>query len=490
MNKIQNIFSHKNDLHYILFYSFILLVLLNSVNCYIIIPLKYISIKKFNETTPSDIIKSIIGQNLFGIIEIGTPKQKVDVLIEFDTNNFYITKNDVVIHKNENSNFNKLNKYNSNSSNSLTILEEDILLNDDNLIFSDIAKEYFYFNNIKTEIEFCLVKVIEDPSSGGIGLQLNPPSYININSTSFLDKIKKKGLSNNYAWSIIYNDKEGNDGYLLLGDYLHNIDGKEKYLNNGKYDGDSLYSVNALSYENIIKTEFYMDELIVNKINDKNIIKESKYLHIKLDYNLGGIVCSNLFQYYLQNNIFTKSNYCYKDKFLLNERIYFFYYCEKTNFINKKIKDMFPTFLFINHNFNSNFSIMPDDVFIEKDDYIYCLMLFDLSEKNGWILGRPFLKKYQFTFEQESKKILFYLENNNNNIIIDEVKKSTLVIIIIVLFIIFSLLGFFIGRIIYKKHFKKKRKNELDDTFVYNANDNSINAEGSKIEMAKKLFNE
>ena len=489
MNKIQNIFIHKNDFHYlILFYSFILLVLLNTVNCYIIIPLKYISINKFNETTPSDIIKSILAQKLFGIIELGTPKQKVDVRIEFDTNNFYITKNDAFIHKSENTNFNNLNKYNSNSSNSLTILENGILFNDDNLIMTDIAKENFYFNNIKTEIEFCLVKVIEDPSSGGIGLQLYPPSYSNTNSISFLEKIKNKGLSNNYAWSIIYNDKEGNDGYLLLGDYLHNVDNKEKYLKDGKYDGDSLYSEHALSYENIIKTEFYMDELIVYKINDKNQIKERKYLHIKLDYNLGGIVCSNLFQYYLQSNIFTKSNYCYKDKFLLNDKIYYFYYCEKNNFINKKIKDMFPTFLFINHNFNSNFTIIPDDIFIEKGDYIYCLMLFDLSEKNGWILGRPFLKKYQFTFEQESKKIFFYLENNN--IIINGVKKSTLVKIIIVLFIIFSILGFFIGRIIYKKHFKKKRKNELDDSFVYNVNNDSKYAKGSKIEMTKKLFNE
>ena len=106
---------------------FVAFFVLNSLFCYIIIPIKYISINELIENNPSNIINNILKKNLYGIIEIGSPKQTVDIRIEFDSNDFYISKNNSIIHKNDTNFFSKLKKYNSYKSNSLTILEEGIL---------------------------------------------------------------------------------------------------------------------------------------------------------------------------------------------------------------------------------------------------------------------------------------------------------------------------------------------------------------------------
>ena len=477
---------------------YIFIFLINSINCYIKIPLKYIPTKEFNETNPSNILNSIISQKLYGSIEIGSPKQKIDVRIEFNSKNFYISKNDSSFHNLEKNLFYKLKIYNPHYSNSLKILEEGILFSDNILIMSSIAKDYFYFNNKKLEIEFILADVLEEPSSGGIGLQLfqEELSTTNINTESFFEIMKNKGIINNYSWTIIYNNKEGYDGYLFIGDYLHNIDNNDLFLNEKKYYKNYLNSIYAYTYDNVIKTEFDMDELIIykrneNQENSNEIIKDSKYLHTKLDYNFLGIVGPQFIRIYLENNILTDKNGCNKDNFFLEGKRYFFYYWEKNNLIIKKLKNIFPKIQFINYHFNSNFTILPDDLFIEKDKYIYCLMLFVLSGKDEWILGTPFVKKYQFMYEQESKRIFYY--SSKNVITIDGIDKLTLIKIIIILFVIFTLLGFFIGRIIYKRHFKKLRINELDENYEYNSYDNNKNnkeIKEIKIEMTKKIFNE
>ena len=463
---------------------FILLYLSNSIFCYIIIPIKYITYNELNETNPRNIMNNIINQNLYGILEIVSPKQKVDVRIEFDSNNFYISKNNSFIHNDENKIFSKLKKYNSYSSNSLTILEEGILFNDDNLIMTSVAKDYVYFNDGEYEIEFLLAEVLEYPSTGGIGLQISNSGLSKFSFLSFLAKIKNIGLGDNYSWTIIYNNKkEGYDGYLLLGDYLHNINNKDIFINNQKIYEDSLYSIYSYSYENIIKRGFYMDELTILKLNGKvENIKDKKYLYVELDYNFGGIVGPNYIEFYLDNTIFPKDNICKKNKFLLESKVYFFYYCKNDNSIIQKIKNNFPKISFVNIQFNYNFTIDPNDLFIEKNEYVYCLMVFSLNENNGWKLGRPFLQKYQFMFEQDTKKIHFY--SYKNKVDINGVKKSTLVKIIVVLSIVFLILGFCIGRIIYRRHFKKQRINELDDNFEYKINENNE----KKIEMTRKLF--
>jgi len=104
-------------------------------------------------------------------------------------------------------------------------------------------------------MEFYLGENLNEIIPGELGLQLHPVTDLNIafdsDEKSFLKKIKNNGLTMNYIWSILLNNNNSNDidGYLYIGDYLHNID-------NEKYDEASLLSINAYIYQNQITRIF------------------------------------------------------------------------------------------------------------------------------------------------------------------------------------------------------------------------------------------
>ena len=82
-------------------------------------------------------------------------------------------------------------------------------------------------------------------------------------------------------WSILYKNTDNNqecDGYLYIGDYLHEIDQKE-IINNKKYEYDELTSKNAYIYQNAVKNDIYMDKLLIYKNN--NLLDIIKKVEIK-----------------------------------------------------------------------------------------------------------------------------------------------------------------------------------------------------------------
>ena len=110
----------------------------------------------------------------------------------------------------------------------------------------------------------------------------------------------------------------------------------------------------------------------------------------------------------------------------------------------------------------------------------------------NWYLGLPFLKKYQFIFNYDSKSIGFYNENikeknndcenekNNDGNFFKKLNMRIIIEIVVGIILIgLIVIAFVIGKSINYK--RKKRANELtDDNFEYfsnenNNNDNSLN---------------
>ena len=104
----------------------------------------------------------------------------------------------------------------------------------------------------------------------------------------------------------------------------------------------------------------------------------------------------------------------------------------------------------------------------------------------NWKLGKPFLNKYTFMIDEESKKILFYSVEDNVNT--RGIKKDNLIWLVILLVIIFSFLGFILARKIYRTHIRKL-KNVLDDDFEYNTPEKKYKNKNN-IEMSRKLYEE
>ena len=495
---LNNIFKYLNYLNIInqskirIIFS-IYLFLLTITHCYIVIPIKYYPEKVFNETNPSNTMHNLIIQRLYATIELGSPKQTIQIPIEFNTNDFYISNSYTLRNDPKYDKF-QLKYFNEEASTTLKQVEEQEVYYGVNFLLASKQIDYFYFGDRKIEIEFYLSDHLEDAKPGELGLQLNPVSDLNTAfdtiEKSFLKIIKNKGLTNNYSCSILfkptdnnnYNTKES-DGLLVIGAFLHDID--------DRYDYNTLTSVNAKIFQNAVTTEFSMNQLIIYRNNNpEDIIKEidltRSYLQVKLDYNFQGIQGSENIRPYLEANLFTKENNCYKDKFNFMDK-YYFYYCENNPTIIKKIKDNFPTIQFTHQDFNHDFIINADELFIVKGQYVYCLMVFsDFYNKYGWRLGRPFLNKYIFTVDHDSKKLLFYSVKDKVNI--RGLKKSTSIIIILILVFVFLIIGFILARRIYNIR-TRKAANVLEDDFEYVSPEEKYK-KGSKIEMTKKLFTE
>ena len=83
-----------------------------------------------------------------------------------------------------------------------------------------------------------------------------------------------------------------------------------------------------------------------------------------------------------------------------------------------------------------------------------------MSYRKYWKLGKPFLRKYFFTFNLEKKIIGFYdtsindQENKNKS----NKLKYVYIAIIIALIIIVCILGYFLAKVIYKNKINKRKK--------------------------------
>ena len=128
-----------------------------------------------------------------------------------------------------------------------------------------------------------------------------------------------------------------------------------------------------------------------------------------------------------------------------------------------------------------NFVLTKDDLFKEYGDKLYFLIVFDkfLSLNNYWILGKPFIKKYSFLYDIDSKQIYFNVNDNNikeneggSNFIIYWVIISVLGLCVIIM------ISFVLIKIFLKP--KKKKANELKEDIDFlneesNNNDNDNN---------------
>ena len=477
------------------FFIYFQILNLALVTCYIKIPLKFHPCQIFfNTSYPSNAFSSMVMQQLYAKLEIGTPKQTILVPLELESNEFYISKYNSHL---SNEKYKAFNLKNFQEESSLSFrysnYDEEIIYYGTNFLRASISKDLFFFGDKKAELEFYLADTLNEETPGELGLQIKPLNELDTAFDSedkfFLKKLRNSGLIKNYIWTIIYNnnhddnDKNDVDAYLFIGDYLHNINSNELNLKY-TFKQESLSSLNAYIYSKVVTPMFEMDKLIFYKDDpSNNIIEENTnhnkdLLNVKLDFNLNGIQASEVIRPYLELNIFTEENKCHKGDFYYQNK-FFFYYCDKDLSSINKIKKDFPTILFMYQDFNFNFTITIDDIIVEKDGYFYFLIFFGDYHKYVWRLGKPFLNKYNFMIDQDENKIFFYSEKEE--VVLPGFQKKYLVVLLIILIIIFLLLGFLIGRKLYKTKIKK-HMNILDDNFDY-----TIQSSKSEIEMSKKI---
>ena len=273
--------------------------------------------------------------------------------------------------------------------------------------------------------------------AGALGLRLLKSHDFGGN-LSFIYQIKNPANLDNYAYTLIYENDE--KGEIIIGSYPH--------LYDKNYNANNFVFSRARNIESNIDWVYDFDAI---KYDNKTIkgIKTKSLIQIEFGLILAP---NNVKKYFIENfflNNYKEENY--------DKRNITIIHCDKSLDITK-FKDL----SFILKDIDYQFILTYKDLFVEyNNEYIFSIVFStnQISKEPYWILGKPFMKKYQLVYDLDRKIIGLYknkknLSSANSNNIIYIFILSILVLIIIGLAIyIFSLL----------KKPRKSKAFELDD---------------------------
>ena len=342
----------------------------------------------------------------------------------------------------------------------------------------NIAKETINFNlknSEKEKVEKVQATIyinykdsVFDHRPGVLGLYIN---------NFFISKIKDKIPIKSKDWMIKYKDNLNEEGDLIIGGLPHEYydqDFSEQNLRNAK-----IYIENNMHPTWRIK--FIKSFISFNEENNLNeyILKDNQISSFSIDefFILGtdeyfDLIRENFFNYYMKNNI-CKMQIHKKAKYGKN---YYHFMCYFNGDINKRNKFLnnFPTIKFYQREMNYNFTLNSTDLFtIIPDNNRVLFNIEFLKGYNNWVFGKPFFKKYQLIFDEDSKSIKFYIENESINYSIynQGIKYLNYVIIIVLLVIILFILRLYRNKKIIFQYKKDDKDYELSDYFDYKIND-------------------
>ena len=471
---------------------FILLISLHS--CIIVIPFKTYYNKEPEIFTSYDVIYHWGKNILYSNSLIGTPPQKISLILHSENfeSDLYQHMCDV-----EGSNY---NKYKSSSFNIQKVINKNGFQNNCSKIDETI---YLYDDLNTTQLKpfknYILIYSDNEQSVQGDLYEYHENTCINLgflltftvyneNAYNLIEQLKEKyDILETCDFSLEYTTE--NEGKIVIGVEPH-IYEPEKYFENQ-------YRIvkGICQWNNYIKDfAFNFDKIYLsykNKINETietEIVSNEICVGIKLD--MGVIFGPAEYEKKIKKIFFDElinEKKCFVE-FVVDKRDntkYNVYYCNKAS-TEKIIENYFPTIYFEMKQFQKTFELNYTDLFKEKNDKIYFLVYFKTNSyfSNYFEIGSIFLKKYFFTFNQETKMIGYYNEdlpggkknknrNNNDNILFFSNYKY-LVISIGVLIIIFGAVGFFFGKMVYDR-VRKKRINEVEDNYDYIPEENEGN---------------
>ena len=482
-------------MHENIFSKFSLIIILfifqNSYN-YIILPFKTTNIP-FEESKNSSNIENFLLQidtnQLYTTLSFGNPSKNIDFYISMDQISFSILSNNCLKGSESSYNphlsetFKNETDYDMNygSISKACLGKDKCTFYNDLLLSKNISFDEFKFlfgNNTSPKSE----NIDSERLCGTLGLmRYTYNTFLTMNN--FIYYLKTNKIIDSYNWGLFYFDKENS----------YNIDKSIQ----SKYDGFLIAGLSNDSYLEIFKTEnvfagysysslywsFSFSKIFYNDSEAEYIIGNSTPVDFVIDLNY--ITCTRYYYENIKNYFFKKF---LDEKICTEETVYRTYdeniYMIVCNSEFKKSISSFPKIYFFSERLSYIFNLDYNDVFKEYNNKIYFLIIFKQAMNTIWRVGKIFMKKYPFIFDNDQKTISFvYLKkfgnlpnddanndgNKNNKKGKDKNKSIWLnykFYIFIGLLIIAVIIGIFIGRQLWKNQ-RKKRANELDDNYDY-----------------------
>jgi len=500
--------SKKINRIFIIYYIFFLL----PIFCTIVIPIKYVEDSSQSVNTPREIMTYYMKQKINIKLEIGTPKQEIEIPLGFSVSDFYILDK---THLRTSTIKNKL--FDDKKSSSFNIISGDNLeyyFNDDYSTYQDGYDTLYFLNefgksdysDIKMDFRFAYLTSTDDP--GRFGLQIYSKDEDDRKVPCPLRMLYQNKMSANYVWSIHFNRREnilGDEGYLIIGEYPHEFKKNVGIYDTYNFNKENFISIFDISNSKTMNYEFQMSSILFydkegykdatnqkkfNDLKSEDLLKDIIIPQVTLsyvthfDFNFGGILIPEYFNAYIKRVAFDpyiKEEKCFIE-YTFNTVNVNFYYCKKEKSVINKIKNKIPTVIFCQDHLRYNFTIGINDLIYEKNDYVFFLLFSSGSQKNKWTLGKPFLQKYPLVFNPEAKDIGFY-----SSFLLTGIKTGIVVVIAILISVVFIVIGLLIGRKKYKQYkIQKQKALELSsDSFLSNYKSIELNSNGEENKLYK-----
>ena len=408
-------------------------------------------------------------------LSIGTPPQNVPFLLTIRSQTFAI--NNQIYNNNHSQTYEELSNYTID------------FYNEDEFISSGFnSMDILNLKNKKEKINFVLTTEIkyEKFPFGMLGLAI--PNKVEPEVYPFFNSLSRANIINSFTWTLKYFDNislidtiYGNENNNIIGELIFGNEPHNYEKNKKKYDKYQLIKINPISSYDFSWDIEFANIYMIFPYNENNN-NSSNRINIKLNGKTqimpgaGFIFVPKEFNYIIEKNFF--DNY-YKEKVCrsksINNTIYGYIECDNNSSFNIS---SFPNIYFEHKELETTFNFTYEDLFVydKKNDKYMFLMLTD-KYLYGWIFGAIFLRKYQFIFNQDSKTLGYYKSMNNDFDIENEEKDGIIKYIIFGILLIFvSALLIILGMYIQKKYLnkKKKRANELENSFDYESKDDNM----------------
>ena len=442
----------------------------------------------FNLTMNNKIMQSVLLNDIYAKLELGYPLQQIYLRISVNNNDFFLSKENSIFEEKYPKKFGYFYYTDFKSSTFRYQTDDRGHLFFSHTHFSEYVQDDFVFylskkNDNKILIHnfpFLLAYKVNGPYHGIIGLKGDLIEE-DIKRKDIFCSLKNSHLIKNYIWYLKYDKDNKQNGSLIIGNYPHYDDnifekGKNKYIAEKNFR--KVYSLKnskrrnefwGLTFDNIyLKNITSLDYIYEEELNEKEC------RNMMLNPNLDVIIGSKYYKLRLERlflNKYLNNKICFQPILRIKKnqepKSFYYYYCN-VSYI-EKMKNEFMPIIFEHKEFQYNFTLNFEDLYIKKNNYIFLKIIFEENQNLDWVLGAPFLSKYLFIFNSDSKEIGFYTKNINSKIEISEKRAVNYFANVIKKFCICFIL-ILIGIILGKKLFglrRKLRANELEDKFEY-----------------------
>ena len=416
----------------------IISIIFSSILCDLVV-LNFDRVKDIYSDDDDEVSLNIFKNDIYCNMTVGD--QKIPFLIVFDKELTFIVDNNYTF-----------SKYNREKSKNFQRKSEKI----NNYVFEHLqlgfnASDTFSLKNqnnkkIKvSDMPFILGTYINPKSDFQFPAQLGlkKKTYQNPQIFNFIENLKLKGIINSQVFFFKFNENEG--GKIVIGSYPHEYD----------KDYDAKYLIQSSSLEMGTSNNWFLKFNYLfygdNKTDIHNQICE-------LSPEKGMIVLTLQMEKIIHDSFF-KQLIDEKKCVRIKVKYSYHYICLDDININN-----FQNITFRHIGMEYDFILEPKDLFYHYYDRYFFLISF--RDSFYIYLGKPFFKKYNLIFNQDSKQLAIYSYYEESNKKFQKLNYALPIVLIIIFAILVCV--FIYALHVYK--LKKTRKNEIIENYDYTPN--------------------